>query len=88
MNSQTLEPALDLFFSRCRELQAGAVAGDQPGHGILGAMDAGGKPTARDRGRRGTGSNSLMGKGNPCPRARGRGLRRRQRRAQVIPGGE
>lgn len=49
-----MEPALDLVFSR--ELQAGAVAGDQPVHGILGAINAGGKPTARATERRRTGS--------------------------------
>jgi hypothetical protein len=59
---KTLEPALDLFFSR--ELQAGAVAGDQPGHGILGAINAGGNRQLGPESVRGTGSSSLMCNGN------------------------
>ena len=60
--SKTLEPALDLFFSR--ELQAGAVVGDQPGHGILGAINAGGNRQLGPKSVRGTGSSSLMCNGN------------------------
>lgn len=56
--SQTFEPALlDLVCGR--ELLAGAVADDQPCHGILGASILQvGIPTARATEQRGTGSSS------------------------------